>query len=125
MANGNPTQQQPGNNSSDTGGAAGQGVTVSLEELDRLISTWKKEYDSIKQDGDSLNQSAALTAVPTDDVITVEYIDAIRQSILTLSAHNRSMSDFSGNYTEKLTACRDAYSGTTANSAASFNGFGI
>ncbi len=123
MANGNSTQQ-PGNNPSDTGGAAGQGMFASLEELDRLIKTWMNEYDSITEDGFDLGVNARLDA-PSNDFLTIEYVEAIQQSIGLLSDHNRGMLDFTGNYAEKLAASREAIAGTETGSEASFNGLGI
>jgi hypothetical protein len=100
------------------GGAGGQYVFVSVEQLDAIITEAGALLADIRLDGDQLRQAAGLIEPPADDIMSVMEARTTVESLTEAERHNKAMAAYVEAEMGKLQACRAAYVNTEDASAA-------
>jgi hypothetical protein len=92
------------------GGAGGQFMFASLEELDGVIARWEEERDGIKADKDAIAEAYYMIGEPAPDVLSREQAGASRDSLANMWHHSDAMLRYAENYLMKLYASRQQIS---------------
>lgn len=106
------------------GGAGGQYVFASLEELDDIIAEWDALRDRIRGRGDKLAQAIAMIEPPAEDIMSRLQANTAVRSLQKAEEHRKAMEAYARNYVEKLHAARAQYATTDADNAARLHNVG-
>ncbi|MQA10899.1 MAG: hypothetical protein GEU98_20550 [Pseudonocardiaceae bacterium] len=91
-----------GDDASGGGGANGQYVFASFEELQNVINRFKDERDKIREDGEEIRQATQLVEPPAEDMMSRFMGTAAKDSLEQMRNHNKAMLEYAENYIEKL-----------------------
>lgn len=100
------------------GGAGGQYVFASLEELDDIIADWEALHDRIRNRAAKLARAIGMIEPPADDVMSRLQANTAVRSLEMAEQHRQAMENYARNYVEKLRAARAQYAATDADNAA-------
>lgn len=94
-------------------------VFADYEELDGVIGDWRTERDDIHGAEKLLAEAYLSTKSPAGDEITHDYLAALRDACMGYYKYNRSMSQYTEEYLQRLMDCRQVLGATEdANTAA-------
>jgi hypothetical protein len=100
------------------GGAGGQYVFASLEDLDEIIADWEALRDRIQVRGRKLRQAIGLIESPAEDIMSRLQANTAVRSLEKAEEHRLAMENYAAGYVEKLRAARAQYAETDADNAA-------
>jgi hypothetical protein len=100
------------------GGADGEYVFASLEELDAIIAEWEALQQRIRHRATKLVRAKSLIEPPADDVMSQLQAKAAIRSLEKAEEHRQAMEDYAAGFVAKLRAARTQYASTDADNAA-------
>ncbi len=106
------------------GGAGGQYVFASLEELDDIIADWEALYIRIRNRAAKLARAIGLIEPPAEDIMSRLQANTAVRSLEKAEEHRKAMENYARNYVEKLRAARAQYATTDADNAARLRNVG-
>jgi hypothetical protein len=100
------------------GGAGGQYVFASLDELDGIIAEWEALRSRIKDRSAKLRRAIGLIEPPAEDMMSRLQAGAAIQSLWKAEEHRLAMEKYASTMLEKLRAAKAEYVATDADNAA-------
>ncbi|WP_133902381.1 hypothetical protein [Actinophytocola oryzae] len=98
----NPTEEYQAGG----GGAGGQFMFASIEELDTVITRWEDERDGILADREKISEAYYSITPPAGDSMSRGQATASQDSLANMWHHNDAMLKYAENYIAKLKASR-------------------